>query len=123
MSGTFLEKQTSNICWKVVSLEQVDKEMAETAKRRYSRLLDWSEDPHEYGSEALVSSGKGFKGYEEDVVQVLQDLLSKRLEYERAKWDGEEYHGGEQNARLVKGQFLLWLRVIRSVTDLTLTRC
>ncbi|KAJ4403101.1 hypothetical protein N0V85_005173 [Neurospora sp. IMI 360204] len=83
-------------------LEHVDKDMAEKARQSYWRLHEWSEDPHEYGLETLVSSGKGFKGYEDDVVQVLQNLLSKRLEYERIKWDGDEFHGAEQNARLVK---------------------
>jgi erythromycin esterase-like protein len=81
-------------------LEHVDKDMAETAKERYSRMMVWAEDPHEYGLEALAA---GFKGCEKDVVRMLRDLLGKRLEYATASWDGEEFHSGEQNARLVKG--------------------
>ena len=88
-------------------LEHVDKDMAQKARQSYWRLHEWSEDPHEYGLETLVSAGKGFKGFEDDVVQMLQKLLSKRLEYERIKWDGDEFHGGEQNARLVKGKLFL----------------
>ncbi|AEO63048.1 6ddbe41c-0e37-4f81-bd81-dcb175c8af31 [Thermothielavioides terrestris] len=80
-------------------LEHVDKDMAEVAKDRYSRMMVWAENPHEYGLEALAT---GFRGCEEDVVSMLRDLLSKRLEYAAASWDGEEFHSGEQNARLVK---------------------
>ena len=82
-------------------LEHVDKDMAEVARERYSRMMVWAEDPHEYGLEALAS---GFKGCEKDVVKVLQDLLGKRLEYAALREDGEEFHSGEQNARLVKGE-------------------
>ncbi|KAK4238273.1 erythromycin esterase-domain-containing protein [Achaetomium macrosporum] len=80
-------------------LETVDKEMAEHARERYSRMMVWAEDPHEYGLEALAS---GFKGCEKDVVRILRDLLAKRLEYASASWDGEEFHSAEQNARLVR---------------------
>jgi erythromycin esterase-like protein len=83
-------------------LEHVDKDMAEAARERYSQMMVWAEDPHEYGLEALAS---GFKGCEKDVVRVLRDLLGKRLEYAAKSTDGEEFHSGEQNARLVKGKF------------------
>ena len=36
---------------------------------------------------------------------MLKDLLGKRLEYSAVRWDGEEFHGAEQNARLVIGTF------------------
>jgi Erythromycin esterase homolog len=83
-------------------LEGVDEEMAEKARQRYGRMMLWAEDPHEYGLEAL---GAGFKGCEQDIVNMLKDLLEKRLEYVEKEGDGEEFHGGEQNARLVKGLF------------------
>ncbi|KAK4152017.1 erythromycin esterase type II [Chaetomidium leptoderma] len=83
----------------IAYLERVDHEMAEVTRQRYSRMMVWAEDPHEYGLEALAS---GFKGCEQDVVRVLRDLLGKRLEYAAKSWDGEEFHSGEQNARLVK---------------------
>ena len=85
-------------------LEHVDKEMAEVARERYGRMMVWAEDPHEYGLEALAS---GFKGCEKDVMRVLRDLLDKRLEYAAKSEDGDEFHSGEQNARLVKGEYMV----------------
>ncbi|OTB01748.1 hypothetical protein M426DRAFT_265688 [Hypoxylon sp. CI-4A] len=79
-------------------LQSIDEEMADVARDRYGGLMSWG-DPKEYGLEALVSA---FRGYEEEVVDMLQDLLSKRLEYSAEFWDSEEFHSGEQNARLVK---------------------
>ena len=81
-------------------LDTVDKGMAKVARERYIKLMDWSEDPHEYGLESL---GTSFKGCEDDVVAMLKDLLKKRMEYSAALHDGIEFHSGEQNARVVKG--------------------
>lgn len=81
-------------------LDHVDKKMADVARERYGRMMVWAEDPHEYGLEALSA---GFKGCEKEVVSMLRDLLGKRLQYATTTWDGEEFHSGEQNARLVKG--------------------
>lgn len=86
-------------------LEQVDKDMADLARDRYSELMLWAEDPKEYGLEALVSA---FKGYEAEVIQMLKDLLSKRIEYSAAVWNGVEFHSAEQNARVVKGSLLTY---------------
>ncbi|KAL2257238.1 hypothetical protein VTK26DRAFT_449 [Humicola hyalothermophila] len=83
----------------IAYLERVDRGMAEVARERYARMMVWAEDPHEYGLEALAS---GFRGCEEEVVRMLKDLLARRLEYVSRADDGEEFHGGEQNARLVK---------------------
>ncbi|KAM0546692.1 hypothetical protein ACHAPJ_010729 [Fusarium lateritium] len=80
-------------------LDTVDKDMAQVARERYSKLMNWAEDPHEYGLEALTTS---FQGYEDDVVVMLKDLLGKRIEYSAALHDGIEFHSGEQNARVVK---------------------
>jgi erythromycin esterase-like protein len=82
-------------------LDSVDKEMGDLARERYEHLMDWAEHPHEYGLKALISE---FEGYEREVVDMLSRLLSKRLEYSALHWDGEEFHSGEQNARLVKGK-------------------
>ncbi|KAK4141209.1 erythromycin esterase type II [Dichotomopilus funicola] len=83
----------------IAYLEQVDGKMAERARERYGRLMVWAEDPHRYGLEALT---EGFRGCEKDVMRVLRDLLGKRLEYAAKGREGEEFHGGEQNATLVK---------------------
>ncbi|KAK4138383.1 hypothetical protein BT67DRAFT_370197 [Trichocladium antarcticum] len=80
-------------------LEWVDKEMAEVARERYGGMMVWAEDPHEYGLEALAA---GFRGCEKDVVKMLKELLDKRLEYTAVVGNGDEFHSGEQNARLVK---------------------
>ncbi|KAG7420124.1 hypothetical protein LZL87_000416 [Fusarium oxysporum] len=80
-------------------LGTVDKDMAQVAKGRYSKLMHWANDPHEYGLESLATS---FQGYEKDVIAMLKDILSKRIEYSAALDDGTEFHSGEQNARVVK---------------------
>ncbi|KAL2191512.1 hypothetical protein L209DRAFT_674531 [Thermothelomyces heterothallicus CBS 203.75] len=81
-------------------LDRVDPAMADAARERYARMSVWAEDPHEYGLEALAA---GFQGCEKDVVRVLRDLLARRLEYAAEGPDGDEFHSGEQNARVVKG--------------------
>ncbi|KAF5600252.1 L-isoaspartate O-methyltransferase [Fusarium pseudoanthophilum] len=80
-------------------LDTVDQDMAQVAKGRYSKLMHWADDPHEYGLESLATP---FQGYEKDVVTMLKDILSKRIEYSAALDDGTEFHSGEQNARVVK---------------------
>jgi erythromycin esterase-like protein len=80
-------------------LDTVDKDMAKVARRRYVNLMDWLKDPHEYG---LKSLGTSFKGYEANVVAMLEDLLKKRIEYSAALDGGAEFHNGEQNARVVQ---------------------
>lgn len=82
-------------------LDTVDKGMAELARERYGKLMSWGDDPHEYGLEVLTTA---FKGYEREVVDMLKDLLSKRIEYSAYTRDGTEFHSGEQNARVVKGR-------------------
>ncbi|KAH7112420.1 erythromycin esterase-domain-containing protein [Dactylonectria macrodidyma] len=79
-------------------LEKIDEDAADIARERYGKLIPWADDPHEYGLETLMT---GFKGYEEEVIAMLKDLLSKRLEYSSALWNGTEFHSGEQNARVV----------------------
>ncbi|KAK4187017.1 erythromycin esterase type II [Podospora australis] len=99
-------------------LETVDPKMAEVARRRYQRMRMWAEEPHEYGLEALNA---GFKGCEKDVLKMLQDLQKKRLEYSAKNSDGEEFHGGEQNAKLVRGE-CWFLAEINGRVDIELTR-
>ncbi|KAF4944747.1 hypothetical protein FGADI_12467 [Fusarium gaditjirri] len=80
-------------------LDTVDKDMADVARQRYGNLMSWAQGPHEYGLEVLTTA---FQGYEEDVIDMLQDLLKKRIEYSAARGDGIEFHSAEQNARVVK---------------------
>jgi erythromycin esterase-like protein len=44
---------------------------------------------------------RGFESCEKKVINMLTELLQKRLEYSAMKQDGEEFHSAEQNARLV----------------------
>ena len=82
-------------------LDNIDSAMAERARERYEKLMVWAENPQEYGLGVLLTD---FKGYEKEVVEMLMDLLAKRLEYSSHRLDGEEFHSGEQNARLVAGE-------------------
>ena len=82
-------------------LDRVDPKLAAVARERYGLLLMWAEDPHEYGLETMLT---GFKGYEKEVIDMLRDLLKKRLEFSAAQWDGDEFHSAEQNARVVVGE-------------------
>jgi erythromycin esterase-like protein len=82
-------------------LDNVDSAMAERARERYGKLMVWAENPHEYGLGVLLTD---FEGYEKEVVEMLMDLLAKRLEYSAHQLDGDEFHSGEQNARLVAGE-------------------
>lgn len=84
-------------------LRGVDPQLAETAARRYERLMEWSADPQEYGFEVAL---RGLKGYERECVDMLRDLLRKRLDY-LARDDGVAFHSAEQNARLVVGESTL----------------
>ncbi|KAJ4184874.1 hypothetical protein NW755_008787 [Fusarium falciforme] len=52
--------------------------MAEVARRRYGKLIEWAQAPHEYGLEELT---EGFEGYEKQVIEIPKDFLRKRLEY------------------------------------------
>jgi erythromycin esterase-like protein len=81
-------------------LDHVDPSMAEMARKRYAGLQPWVEEPQDYGLATLVGV---LESYEADVLQMLRDLLSKRLEYAARHENGDEFHSAEQNARLVAG--------------------
>ena len=78
-------------------LDDVDPEAARVARERYGCLTPWQNDPATYGR-AVVT--QGYRDCEEQVVQQLQDLLEKRLEYEAD--DGASFLDAAQNARLVQ---------------------
>jgi len=77
-------------------LEKVDPETAEVARLRYGCLMPWANDPAMY---AQVTITKQYRECEEEVLDTLQNLLKKRVDYTRA--DGERFFNVEQNARLV----------------------
>ncbi|PGH20442.1 hypothetical protein AJ80_03588 [Polytolypa hystricis UAMH7299] len=79
-------------------LNHVDPDMARLARQRYGCLQPWVEDPTQYGLASLT----GRKATcDEKVVEMLRDLLHKRLEYSAREHDGEEFHSSEQNAYVI----------------------
>jgi len=77
-------------------LEKVDPETAEVARLRYGCLMPWANDPAMY---AQVTITKQYRECEAEVLDTLQNLLKKRVDYSRA--DGKRFFNAEQNARLV----------------------
>jgi protein-L-isoaspartate(D-aspartate) O-methyltransferase len=77
-------------------LDKVDPETARVARQRYGCLMPWSKEPAQYGRMALNA---GYALCEKAVVQMLRELLARRMEYAQA--DGEHFLDAAQNARLV----------------------
>jgi protein-L-isoaspartate(D-aspartate) O-methyltransferase len=78
-------------------LDGVDPEAASVARERYGCLRPYAKNPQTYGRMAL---SKGYAQCEQPVVQMLRELLQKRVEY--VGEDGDEYLDAAANARLVK---------------------
>lgn len=76
-------------------LDRVDPGEAKAARRRYSCLTPFLEEPQAYGARALTTG----QSCEDGVVEQLVALLERRLEYQAE--DGETYFDAEQNARVV----------------------
>jgi len=77
-------------------LDDVDPDAARIARQRYGCLSPWESDPAVYGR--MVLSGR-YRACEPEVVAMLQDLLSRRLEY--LSRNGTRFLDAVQNARLV----------------------
>jgi protein-L-isoaspartate(D-aspartate) O-methyltransferase len=77
-------------------LDRVDAAAAEVARSRYGCLSPWESDPASYGRAALVDRYRTCEG---EVVQMLRDLLSRRVEL--AVKDGEALFDAQVNAQLV----------------------
>jgi protein-L-isoaspartate(D-aspartate) O-methyltransferase len=80
----------------ITYLNKIDPAMAAIARRRYSSLSPWEQDPAAYGRAVL--SG-GYKDCEAAVVAMLRDMLNRRIEYSQR--DGDRFFDAAQNARLV----------------------
>ncbi|KAH8162813.1 hypothetical protein CIB48_g5442 [Xylaria polymorpha] len=99
-------------------LDRVDPTLARVARRRYSCLDPWLDDPPEYGRAAFNESSSTC---ESDVVKMLQDLLSRRLELATQPEDSESFLDAEMNARLVQdaeGYYRALFHAERSSWDL-----
>lgn len=77
-------------------LDEVDREAAQVARERYGCLTPWQQDPATYGRAAV--SGR-YRECEDDVVAMLTELLTKRVEYSAR--DGARFMDAVHNARLI----------------------
>jgi protein-L-isoaspartate(D-aspartate) O-methyltransferase len=77
-------------------LDIVDPDASRVARARYGALTPWQKDPAAYGRAVLVGS---YASSERAVVDMLRDMLAKRLDYVRK--DGERFFDAAQNARVV----------------------
>jgi protein-L-isoaspartate(D-aspartate) O-methyltransferase len=78
-------------------LKRVDPEAHEIARIRYGCLSPWETDPATYGRAA--SAGR-LETCEDEVVEVLTNLLERRLEYEFG--DGDAAFDAERNAAVIR---------------------
>lgn len=79
-------------------LDRIDPKAAKEARQRYGCLTPWHSEPALYGRAVL----RGEKdACEEAVVEQLQALLDRRIEY-MSKEDEEAYFNATQNARVVR---------------------
>ncbi len=77
-------------------LDEVDPDAAQIARSRYGCLSPWEHDPAVYGRAAM---SEGFRTCESEVVEMLRELLDRRLEY--LDRDPEGFLDAVQNARLI----------------------
>lgn len=77
-------------------LDKIDPETAKEARDRYGCLSPWQADPARYGR--AVHTGQK-KPCEQALLDQLQDLLARRLEYRDG--DEEAFFDAAQNARIV----------------------
>ena len=77
-------------------LEDIDPQAAIVARERYGCLSPWQKDPATYGRAAISGA---YKNCEQEVVEMLKDILSKRQIY--TEFDGERFLDTVQNARLI----------------------
>lgn len=78
-------------------LDDVDPEAAAVARERYGCLMPYAKNPQGYGRMAIT---RGFAECERPVVEMLRELLQRKLEY--AAEDGDEFLDATANARLIK---------------------
>jgi protein-L-isoaspartate(D-aspartate) O-methyltransferase len=78
-------------------LDDVDPEAARVARERYGCLQPYARNPQGYGRMAIT---RGYAQCEQPVVQMLRELMQKRMEY--VGEDDDEWLDAAANARLVK---------------------
>jgi erythromycin esterase-like protein len=80
-------------------LEKADPDLAKDARKRYSCLEPWVEEPSGYG---LTSLHKGYGPCESGVLNMLNELMERRMQLMSKDEDHEGFLDAEMNARLVK---------------------
>jgi protein-L-isoaspartate(D-aspartate) O-methyltransferase len=93
-------------------LDRVDPPSAQAARERYGCLTPWQRDPAAYGRAVLT---RGYRLCEEEVVAMLRELLSRRLDY--VARDGDSFLDAVQNARLVADAELYYRVMYRGGHD------
>jgi erythromycin esterase-like protein len=94
--GLDLYSMFTSIAHVLEYLDGMDPDAASLARSRYGTLTPWQKDPAAYGRAVLVG---GYASSEAAVVDMLRDMLERRLEY--ASRDGERFFDAAQNARVV----------------------
>jgi protein-L-isoaspartate(D-aspartate) O-methyltransferase len=94
--GLDLYGMNASIAAVVEYLDRVDPDAARVARERYGCLTPWQKDPAAYGRAALLEGNRKCEG---PVLDILRQLLSRRLEY--VATDRDDYLDAEGNARLV----------------------
>jgi erythromycin esterase-like protein len=97
--GLDLYSMGSSIQAVIQYLDKVNPELAKDARKKYSCLEPWLDDPTRYGRAAMH---KGYAPCESGVVKMLTELLEKRIELSSQSQDGENFFDAEMNARLVR---------------------
>ncbi|NIQ54961.1 MAG: protein-L-isoaspartate O-methyltransferase, partial [Gemmatimonadetes bacterium] len=95
--GLDLYSLSASIAAVLEFLERVDPSAAEVARVRYGCFSPWETDPAVYGR--AVSAGR-LESCEDEVVDVLEDLLERRIRY--AVDDGAAVFDAERNAAVVR---------------------
>jgi len=93
-------------------LDRVDPEAARLARRRYSCITPWQDEPAHYGRAVLY---QGKHPCEDAVVAQLYELLEHRLEYMAE--DGEDFLDAAQNARIVRAAEQYYRIMYRGATE------
>jgi protein-L-isoaspartate(D-aspartate) O-methyltransferase len=94
--GLDMYSLTESAAQVIAYLQDIDPELASTARQRYACLTPFQADPAMYG---LAATTNRYRQCEDEVVAVLRDLLGRRLE--AAAGDGDRFFDAVQNARLV----------------------
>lgn len=93
-------------------LDRVDPAGAAEARRRYSCLTPWQDEPGDYGRAALTA---GRSNCEQQAVAQLRAMLDRRLDY--IARDGEDWFDATQNARIVRAAERYYRAMYRSSID------